>query len=179
MKVEKNTVLRERQIALWLRQQREGKTSDALEDRAVEGWYSEDGPLDKSGEGHQWSLWKMKNRCLIKIIHMCFIASYLLQMRPSFVNYISIMLQGVKWVWIIVVCFYLKSQRLVSFFFPRITHQPRSWSTMNSIVWEICPDGCDRKWQGQRLDSVSKWRVEMTDQSISWPWLSKTTLNSR
>lgn len=33
----KNTVLRERQIALWLRQQRESKTSDALEDRAVDG----------------------------------------------------------------------------------------------------------------------------------------------
>lgn len=62
MKVEKNTVLRERQIALWLRHQREGKTSEALEDRAVEGCYSEGGPLDKSGEGLQWHLRKMKRR---------------------------------------------------------------------------------------------------------------------
>lgn len=41
-----STGLREREIALSLRQEREGKTSDA-----VEGWDAEGGPPDKSGDG--------------------------------------------------------------------------------------------------------------------------------
>jgi hypothetical protein len=123
MNVENNTILRERQLALWLRQQRKGKTSDAPKDRAVEGWSSEGGPLDKSGEGLKWHLRKMKRRVLHQ--DTCFTASYLLQMYPSFVNFISIKLQKIKWVSTIVLCFSLKSQRLVSIL-SGLTHQPRS-----------------------------------------------------
>lgn len=144
-----NAGLREREIAFSLRQTRAklgilwraGILRVILLTRVVKG---------SSGIWEGW-----KEGCAIKIMYMWLHHIYYKWVQ-LLVNYTSIKLREV-------IVFYTSSHRGWFPYFPASLSSHRSGIIVDKLLWEICLDDCVRKWQDQRLDTASKWRVEMRD----------------